>query len=170
MKTKHWLSIVAITTILIGSVSVGTIAFADDDDDNEFTAKLTGSEEVTPVVTDTTGEASFEVDDDKIEFELEVEDGVLITRAHIHCAPTGQNGPIVVGLLENLPSGVKLSDDVELKGTLTDDSISNPLCGATIEDLVESMRDGNTYVNVHSMANPGGEVRGQIDSDDDDDD
>ena len=164
--TKSIMILAIAAAFVVGTIVTGTMAFAGDDD--ELTADLSGSQEVPSVDTDTTGEASFEVDGDKIEFELEVEDGVLITRAHIHCAPVGSNGPIVVGLLENQPSDVRLSGDVELEATITDDSISNDACGETIEELVESMRAGETYVNVHSFANPPGEIRGQIVSDDDD--
>lgn len=172
-KKIHWLSIVPIAAVLIaGSLAVSPIVIAGDDDD-EFKADLTGSEEVpNPVTTDTTGEASFEVDDNTIEFDLEVEDGNLVTRAHIHCAPAGSNGPIVVALLEHKDGGVstvRLSEDVEIEGTITDESISNDACGATIEELVQSMRDGDTYVNVHTVGNPAGEIRGQIVIDDDDD-
>lgn len=45
---------------------------------------------------------------------------------------------------------------------LTDTSISDPACGATISDLATSMRVGNVYANVHSVANPGGVIRGQV--------
>jgi hypothetical protein len=48
------------------------------------------------------------------------------------------------------------------RGPLTNTNITNALCGATIADLVQSMQDGTTYVNVHTVVNPGGEIRGQI--------
>ncbi len=35
----------------------------------------------------------------------------------------------------------------------------------TINDLLDEMQRGNTYVNVHTVANPGGEIRGQIEAD-----
>jgi CHRD domain len=34
--------------------------------------------------------------------------------------------------------------------------------GKTISDLIAAMKNGSTYVNVHTEQNPGGEVRGQL--------
>ena len=36
------------------------------------------------------------------------------------------------------------------------------MAGMTILDLVAQMEAGQTYVNVHTVENPGGEIRGQI--------
>jgi hypothetical protein len=59
---------------------------------------------------------------------------------------------------------------VRVQGTLTDANIVNTACGSTISEIVDSMLAGNAYVNVHSAANPGGEVRGQIENKGGDDD
>jgi hypothetical protein len=132
----------------------------------KFEAILTGDEEVpTPVVTNTTGVAEFEVDEDftYIEFELEIEDGIRILAGpggHIHCAPAGQNGPLVAFLAAGLPVG--FNGDVEIEATLDENNIINNACGGTIAELVESFLDGRAYVNIHSADYPAGEIRGQI--------
>ena len=67
----------------------------------EFEADLSGSQEFpSVVVTNTTGNFEVEFNDDltEAEFELEVDDGVAVTQAHLHCAPAGANGPIVAFL------------------------------------------------------------------------
>jgi hypothetical protein len=48
------------------------------------------------------------------------------------------------------------------KGTITDKNLVGPLAGKTIADLVKLIKDGGAYVNVHTPAHPGGEIRGQI--------
>ena len=149
---------------LFGLITFAGIAQADD---LEFTAELSGDEEVPPVATDARGEAEFEVDDDEIEFELEIKNGDRIlgeAGAHIHCAPAGENGPVVAFLAGVVLGG--LDGKVVVEGTLTGANIVNDACGATIPDLVEAMMDGDIYVNVHSIPNPAGEVRGQIELDD----
>lgn len=135
----------------------------------EFKAELSGDNEVPPVTTSTTGEAKFEVSKNMqmIEFELEIEDGIGIlgaAGAHIHCAPEVENGPVVVFLAGAVSGG--FNGDVEIKATLTGANIVNPACGATLAELIQSMMNGDTYVNVHSPAFPSGEIRGQIRLDD----
>lgn len=144
---------------------------AADSGEREFEARLTGEEEVpNPVSTDTEGRAKFEVNSNmtEIHFELKIEDATDIlgaAGAHIHCAPKGENGPVVAFLAPEFPGG--LDGDVQIEATLTDANIVNKGtgCGASIAALVEAMRDGKTYVNVHSLGNPSGEVRGQIEED-----
>jgi hypothetical protein len=48
------------------------------------------------------------------------------------------------------------------EGDITAADLRGPLAGLTIQDLVAEMVAGNTYVNVHTVENPGGEIRGQI--------
>lgn len=155
-------SVIAVLTVLVLALAAGV---ASGNDTLEFKAELTGAEEVPLVETETTGEAKFEVNPamTDIAYELEVEqatDILAVAGAHIHCAPAGENGPVVVFLAGAHPGG--LDGKLEVKATLTGANIVNDACGETIAELVESMRAGNTYVNVHSAAHPGGEVRGQI--------
>ena len=150
--------------------AVGGMAANSGDDDREFKAVLSGANEVpTPIVTAASGKAEFEVNRDqtKIKFELTIRNATDIfsgdNGAHIHCAAKGVNGPIVAHLEGPIPGG--FDGKVEIEATLTAANITNPACGATIADLVQSMRDGRTYVNAHSLAFPGGEIRGQIEGD-----
>ena len=129
-----------------------------------FKATLSGDQEVPPVSTQTSGKAFLRANNakTKIEFQLHLRKGVGITQAHIHCAPAGQNGAVVAFLAGMHAAGLDINGKWISKATLTDGSIVNAACGATISELVDSMRAGNTYINVHSIANPAGEVRGQI--------
>ncbi len=154
-----------VATAVVSLALFASNAYADGD--LEFHARLSGDQEVPPVSTRATGKASFEVDDDfaKLEYKLTVKTrggvGLLgAAGAHIHCAQAGQNGPVVAFLAGVVNGG--LDGKVKFSATLTDANIINPACGATIVDLANSMASGLTYVNVHSRANPSGEVRGQI--------
>ena len=140
-----------------------------------FKASLVGTEEVPAVQTATRGKAQveFNIDDTAADFRLQVRRGIRITQAHIHCAPKGVNGPIVAFLAGLNSQGYDVDGVFPWisSATLTDtsvipsDPVSKPACPNTINnlrDLIAAIRAGNTYVNVHSIANPGGEVRGQL--------
>ena len=140
-------------------LSVGTSAA-----DELFKATLSGDEEVPPVLTDTSGRAFLRLDNSEtaIEIQLHVNDGIGITQSHIHCGPAGENGPIVVFLAGLHAAGLDVDGKWISSASFTGASIVNTACGADIVELAESMRAGDTYVNVHSLAFPAGVVRGQV--------
>jgi hypothetical protein len=109
-----------------------------------ISVKLSGAEEVPPVSTPGSGSGSFRVaEDGTITGSVTTKD-VQGTMAHIHRGAKGQNGPIIVPLDKNgdtytVPGGRKLT-----------------------KEQLEDLKKGNLYVNVHTNANKGGEVRGQL--------
>lgn len=116
----------------------------------EFRASLLQTNEVAPLAfTGAYGMAmmTFEHPTHRLSYELRVTGIPSATAVHIHRAPIGVNGPIVFDLLG---SGV-LSDTAPLKGVVQ-------LTPAQVADLFA----GNYYVNVHTAAHPGGELRGQL--------
>jgi YVTN family beta-propeller protein len=125
-----------------------------------FRAQLNGDQEVPRVpTTSASGEALFVVsaDEASLSFQLSVTglDAAQITGAHIHFAPPGVGGPVVVPLAT---SGFT----PPLRGMLTASDLSPEGGVNTFADLIAALRAGNTYVNVHSLAHPSGEIRGQI--------
>lgn len=130
-----------------------------------FRVELSGDNEVPPIEIDTSGEAILHVDRDltEIRLKLTVRDADAVLGAagsHFHCAAADQNGPVVAFIAGSFPPGY--DGDFEIRATLTDANIINPACGTTIAELVESMLDGNVYLNVHSTSHPGGVIRGQV--------
>lgn len=130
----------------------------------KFDAELSGAGEVPPVDTEAEGEAEFKVKKDRTElrYELEVEDIEGVVQAHIHVGPADENGPVVAFLFGPVDGLNVDGDETIAKGTLTDADLRGPLTGMTIGDLLTEMQNGNAYVNVHTVANPSGEIRGQI--------
>ncbi len=105
---------------------------------------LSGAEEVPPVQSDAKGSGSFRVaQDGTISGSIKTE-GLPGTMAHIHRGAKGQNGPVIIPLTKNgdtysVPEGRKLTE-------------------AQLADL----KAGDLYVNVHSNAHKGGEIRAQL--------
>jgi hypothetical protein len=105
---------------------------------------LTGAEEVPPVSTSAKGDGRFTIGSDGAVKGSVTTTGVQGTAAHIHQGAKGQNGPVIVPLTKNgdtytAPDGAKLN-----------------------EAQMSAYKAGNLYVNVHSAANKGGEIRGQL--------
>ena len=119
-----------------------------------FVARLDGSQENPPVATSASGTGSFFLDDARTDLNYEITFINLsgaITAGHFHIADSGRNGPVVrqiisTGNTSGTISGVWRNTD------------SSPLTAA----LVESLLTGRAYVNLHTSANPGGEMRGQV--------
>lgn len=107
--------------------------------------QLTGAQEVPPVTTSATGTGRITVSPDRAVNGDVTTAGVDGTAAHVHEGAPGKNGPVAIPLSKTsdatwtVPAGAKLS-----------------------ESQYASYKAGNLYVNVHSTAQPGGEIRGQI--------
>lgn len=132
-----------------------------------FRTHLTGDEEVPAVETQAQGQAMFKLsaDGESLDYKLIVANIDNVLMAHIHLAPAGENGDIVVWLYPDAPPPQLIegrTQGVLAEGTITADDLVGPLEGASMEDLLDEIRAGNTYVNVHTSEFGGGEVRGQI--------
>ena len=134
---------------------------------NTFVAPASGDQEVPPADTRARGNTTFQLSKDgaELSYQLTVANLHNITMAHIHRGAEGVNGSAVVWLY---PAGPPLqliegrTSGVLAKGVITADDLVGPLAGATLEDLVDLMRKGEAYVNVHTSQYPAGEIRGQI--------
>ena len=132
-----------------------------------FRAHAHGGEEVPPVDTRAQGQASFRLSEDgsELHYRLNVANIHDVLQSHIHQAPVGENGPIVAWLYPSTPPAMLIPgrfQGVLAEGTITAADLVGPLEGMDLEALLDDLRSGNAYVNVHTSANPPGEIRGQI--------
>ncbi|HEV8554515.1 MAG TPA: CHRD domain-containing protein [Casimicrobiaceae bacterium] len=146
--------------IALAALGFTPIAGADE----LFQARLTGDQEVPAVATNTTGRFEILVNEDQTagEYTLRVESGVRVTQSHFHCGAAGVNGPVVVFLAGFHVAGWDVDGKWVSNATITDANVINPACGTTLAAIFEQARNGNIYVNVHSVAHPGGVTRGQL--------
>ena len=141
----------------IGSYEAESAAFP-----NTFMSPMTGAEEVPPVRTRAKGLARFKLDDTETQLQFGVLVGSIegVTAAHIHCAPLGETGAVGVTLYEGGP--VDIERGILAAGSITTPDVDNG-CGWTdLDDIFAGLQSGDTYVNVHTEAWPGGEIRGQV--------
>jgi hypothetical protein len=119
--------------------------------------------QVPPVESDATGKGEFifSRDGNSVSFKVEVTNLEGVTMAHLHYAPFGVSGPIVVTLLPRQdPSGLISGTLVEGKFTSTD--AGNTPGIDTLDELRKAIDAGEIYVNVHTDDYPAGEIRGQL--------
>jgi hypothetical protein len=130
----------------------------------KFTAKMTGGEEVPPKNTKATGTAEFNFSPDgkTLSYKVTVNNINSVTMAHIHSGKKGANGPIVVTLFHSPSKPTGPMNGVLSQGSATAANLEGPLKGKQISDLVNLIKSGQTYANVHTTQNPKGEIRGQI--------
>jgi glucose/arabinose dehydrogenase len=131
---------------------------------NRFTATLTGRSEVPSNTSGATGSATFRVrPDGSIDYTLDVEQISNVRAAHIHLGAAGQNGPVVVPLFDR-PEGVSAFDRERIaSGQISAAQIvARTGFAGTPAELLQRMRQGRAYVNVHTTRFPGGEIRGEV--------
>lgn len=131
--------------ILVGAIALGLAGCAGMSGTNTTQVTLSGAQEVPPVTTAASGFGTITVGDDKAVSGSVTTSGVVGVAAHIHDGAPGKNGPVIVPM------------------TKSSDNTWTFAPGAKFTDAqYEAFKAGNTYVNVHSAANKGGEIRGQL--------
>lgn len=114
----------------------------------QFALTLSGEEEVPAVESAGTGSADLSVNvaTGEVEGTLTV-NGIDVTAAHIHDGFAGSNGPVLIGLEQDM----------------NDPSIYNVPAGAMLDAAgIDALLAAGLYLNAHTAANPGGELRAQI--------
>ena len=142
----------------------------------ELKTLLIGYEEVPAVSTTANGEFRGRISRDESEINYDLSYSDLegdVQQAHIHFGQPGVNGGIVVFLCTNLgngPAGTQPcpAPPATISGTLRASDMVGLAAGQGIapgefEELIQAIRAGKTYVNVHTTKHPGGEIRGQVD-------
>jgi hypothetical protein len=116
--------------------------------------RLSGSEEVPPNDSPGFGRFTYFAAGDTLCYVLTAfRLGEPAIAAHIHVAPAGVNGPIVVGL--ELPDPV--SADCITAGPTTDPMM---LTQEELDAIIAN--EAGYYANVHTATFPGGAIRGQL--------
>jgi CHRD domain len=176
MKKRVSLLLIAVLTITV------SLAFASGF--RNLRASLSGFNEPPALSTPANGSFTARIsgDETRIDWVLSYSDiPTAVQQAHIHLGQRGVNGGITVFLCTNLGNGPAGTDGAQpcpappatISGTIEAPDVS-PDIPATqparnqglntgeFAELLRAIRAGATYVNVHSAAFPGGEIRDQI--------
>jgi hypothetical protein len=125
-----------------------------------YATGLSGVHETPAVSTPGTGYVVVQVieDEDRLEVYGTFEQlSAGITGAHIHLAPVGVAGAVMIPLTATSTDGRSGYFD----NTFTLSGLTFP-AGVTLASFLDDLDNGNAYVNIHTSAYPAGEIRGQI--------
>lgn len=143
IRRYRWLSSASFSALLLAGYA--GLAWSQATAPSGSNVMLEGKEEVPPVTTQAKGSGTITVLMDRSVSGSVTTTGVAGTAAHIHLAAKGANGPVIVPLNKTGDNTWSVPPSIRLNDT-----------------QYEAYKLGNLYVNVHSAANPGGEIRGQI--------
>ena len=130
-----------------------------------FVAPLDGGQENPPVDTNATGVAKFQLSKDgsSLGYKLIVANIENVFASHIHCGVVGVNGSVGATLFFTPPPNLGSMNGILAQGAITAPDAGNGCGWVNLDDVVDALRSGNTYVNVHTLpGTPSGEIRGQI--------
>lgn len=109
----------------------------------KFEATLTGAKELPPVTSSATGrmEGTYNKDTKVLSYSITYS-GLTPTAGHFHSANSWETGPVI----------------------FTFPSLTSPITGTwTLKQTEENkLFSGSLYANLHTAANKGGEIRGQV--------
>lgn len=167
---QYWLP-VATAALVLASVPLHA-------EEQRFTANLSGAAQLPdPTPSKATGECVLVVQDGgkKISYTLTVKDLSNPVSSELHLGGKSMNGPGVVKLFPVHGATAKKGpfSGVLAEGTFTAADLRGSMQGSSLSDLIDEMKAGNAYVNVHTNdgvdppdSGPGdyrlGEIRGQI--------
>ena len=120
------------------------------------------------VMSQGTGDALLQLSADgmKLTYVLTVSNLTDVTMAHIHVSLTpGENGDVAAWLYPSMaPMKLKegMFSGVLAQGTITATNLEGPLMNMSLSDLVDRIKQGRAYVNVHTKQSPDGEITGAI--------
>jgi len=132
-----------------------------------FHIRLTGDQQVPAVNTTAFGFAEVQLSEDNntLSFEVVVCSIANVIASHIHVGAANANGPVVLPFFGSAtPFNSTKGCDTLAEGTRTSANlVARPEAGiSTWTDFISALVAGNAYVNVHTTAHTGGEIRGQL--------
>jgi len=160
MRQRLAIGLVALLVLAVGAAVTATAYPAGADDrDHEFAAgvvRLSGSQEVPPADPDGRGTFAYIAVEDVLCYAMTARNIDPPIAAHIHVAPAGVNGPIVVAL--QLPDPFA-ADCIRAE---PDESLNSPdvLTQGELDAIIAN--PAGYYTNVHTAPFPGGAIRGQL--------
>ena len=160
MTSRKILGIVAVMSAVAGVACGSDSSTTTPVQSTTYTSTLNAANErPTPNSSTATGSATYVLTGNVLTFSVSV-NGLSgpATASHIHVGPSTTSGGVIVGFVTAaVQSGNVTSGTIDLTQPIVVGTSS--ITGDSLKTL---LNNGNAYTNVHTAANPGGEIRGQI--------
>ena len=157
--SQKWVRQALLNMVLVGMASGSAWA-----QPREMAVKLTGGDEAPNAVNSGAfGAGNITVDPQSGDITYNIRVWNLptgVVGAHFHAGAEKTAGPVII----NLPVTSGISNEFTISGTVNISAfVARPDQGIrSADDALQAILGENTYINVHSQANPGGEIRGQV--------
>lgn len=144
--------------LVLALVLAGTACSSTVPTRASYTATLTGARETPSNTSSATGAATLNIDGSTLSYSVTASGfATPLVVGHIHIGPAGVAGPVIVPFTLLAPPGMVAQGTVDLSTSVSYNTLS--ISGDSLRILIDA---GQTYVNLHTAAYPGGEIRGQI--------
>ena len=153
---------VGIAAGIVGAAIVAFVVASCSDstspNNKTYVANLIAANEGAGHTSAGSGVATFVDLGNEIDWSLNLSNMTAVVASHIHGpAPVGTNAPVIINLfIPNVATGTV--NGVVMHGSITNANNAN----VSLDSLRVLFNNGNAYVNVHTTANPGGEIRDQV--------
>jgi hypothetical protein len=164
----------------LGVLAVSSYATADSGKTNLDARTMIGYLEVPAISTGATGSFEARIEGNELHYRLSYSDlEAAVTQAHIHFGQRSVNGGISIWLCgAGATPGPAGTPTCPSSGTVTrtvgPGDVVGPagqgIAAGQFDEIVAAMQAGGAYANVHSSLFPGGEIRSQINDDNQRDD
>jgi len=169
-KPRLSLVLLALPAVFLGAAYAEAVILPGN-----FSAALSGYQEVPPVFSGASGNFSLSISSGgtSATYRLSYTGFTSpVLQAHIHFGPQPTNGGIIIFLCDNTghaPAGTPLcppSPGGTVTGTLTSAGVRSVtgqgIAAGNFAGLLGAIEHGDAYANVHSTAFPAGEIRGWL--------
>jgi len=153
--------------LVAAGIVIGSSGLAGEDSGNSLQARLTGFQEVPPILSDGKGAFTASGDSSSLTYSLTfsgLSSSALVS--HIHFGQKGVSGAVFVFLCGGGGKPACPAGGGTVTGTITGADVlgvaAQGVTAGSFADLLRILRSGEAYVNVHTTNHQGGEIRGQV--------
>jgi len=166
MKVPRSMNLLVVGGVFLAAMSA--YAGGDGGNSNSFKARLSGNQEVPAISSTGAGEFRARLRNDRLDYSLSYDalEGNTTLFAHIHIGQKSVNGGVAAFLCGGGGKPACPNTGGTVEGSIVAADVIGPagqgVAAAEFAEMIQMMRSGDAYANVHTNKHAPGEIRGQI--------